>query len=202
MKKVRLSPWMGALALWVLLALPPVAEYLQTRMQLQMLVQIPLLVVCGYLLRGRVPERWRQAVVAWNPAGINGILVATFVLAFWMLPRSMDATVGSVPWTALKLVTLPLLVGLPLGLSWPRANFVVRGVVCTELIAMLLRLGFLYQDSPVALCNNYLIGEQQRTGQYLLWAGGLLFVWIALQVFVGHIRVEADEPPSGDEASA
>lgn len=198
MKAPRLSAPVGAAALFVLLALPPVANALQARMQWQMLVQIPLLAACGYLLRNLVSPRWRTRVAAWNPVGINGVLLATLVLAFWMLPRSMDATVGNGWWTAAKYVTLPLLVGLPLGLSWPRANFIVRGVVSMELVAMLWRLGWLYLDSPMQLCNNYLVDDQQLTGQYLLWAGGALFFWLVLQLFAGHIRVA---PAETDAAS-
>lgn len=182
------SLWIAAVLLAVL-SIPPVASALQSRMQWQMLVQIPLLAAGGYLLREALPRSWHAALDAWNPVGINGVIVATFVLAFWMLPRSMDAAVSDWPWTVAKFITVPLLVGLPLGLSWPCMNFIVRGVVFMELIAMCLRLGWLYLASPVRLCNNYLIDDQQLTGRYLLIAGAALLAWIALRLLFGHIRV-------------
>ncbi|MBU6470291.1 MAG: hypothetical protein KGL00_01415 [Gammaproteobacteria bacterium] len=69
-----------------------------------------------------------------------GLLFATFVTAFWMLPRVLDAAASE-----------PLLTGLPMGLSWPRMNFVVRGVFLMELIAVFFRFGWLYLISPVRL---------------------------------------------------
>ena len=190
----------AGVAVFAILALPPVVQALQARMQLQLLVQIPLLVACGYLMRGALPERARRAIAAWNPVGINGLIVATFVLAFWMLPRSMDAAVNDWRWAALKLVSVPLLAGLPLGLSWSRMNFVVRGVVCMELIAMCVRLGLLYLASPARLCNNYLIDDQQLTGRYLLIAGIAVFAWITLRLLFGHIQVPADATaPRGEQ---
>lgn len=184
-----------ALALFVVLALPPAAHALQARMQLQMLVQIPLLALAGYLFRAALSDCWEARIHAWNPVGINGVIVATFVLSYWMLPRSMDAAVSDWPYAVAKFITVPLLVGLPMGLSWPRMNFIMRGVVVMELIAMFWRLGWLYLASPVRLCNNYLIDDQQLTGRYLLAAGVALLVWVALQLLFGHVRV-----PSGDEA--
>lgn len=182
----------AAALLLVLLALPPATALLQSRMPLQLLVQLPLLVACGYLLRGAIPAGGQRALAAGNPAGINGLILASFVLAFWMLPRAMDASVAHGGWTVAKLVSLPLLAGLPLGLSWPRMNFVVRGVVCLELVATCLRLGLLYLASPVRLCNSYGLDEQQFTGHVLLGMGAALLAWIALQLFFGHVRVRPD----------
>jgi hypothetical protein len=184
-----------ALGLFAVLALPPVAQALQARMQLQMLVQIPLLAVAGYLFRAALSGRWQERIHAWNPVGINGLIVATFVLSFWMLPRSMDAAVSDWLFTVAKFITVPLLVGLPMGLSWPRMNFIMRGVVSMELIAMCWRLGWLYLASPVRLCNNYLIDDQQLTGRYLLAAGVALLAWIALQLLFGHVRVPGGDVP-------
>lgn len=191
---MTLRSWRLPLAagLLLLLALPPVADGLQSRMQLQLLVQLPLLCAAGYLLRGALPDRLQRALAAWNPLGINGLILASFVLAFWMLPRSMDASASSWAMAAAKWLALPLLAGLPLGLSWPRMNFVVRGLVCMELIASCVRLGLLYAASPARLCNRYLISDQQSTGQWLLMIGAALFLWLALQLFVGHVRIPAE----------
>lgn len=195
--RIHPRPPAAAAVLLALLALPPVTAILQGRMPLQVLVQLPLLVACGYLLRGTLPAKDRRALAAGDPAGINGLIVATFVLAFWMLPRAMDASVVHGSWIAAKLVTLPLLAGLPLGLSWPRMSFVVRGIACLELIATCLRLGLLYLASPVRLCNNYGLDEQQLTGHCLLAVGAVLLAWVALQLFAGHVRVRQDEPRRG-----
>ncbi|MGH8279411.1 MAG: hypothetical protein ACRETQ_07600, partial [Gammaproteobacteria bacterium] len=119
---VRRHPVAGALALFVVLLLPPVFKPLQLHMTLQMLVQVPLLIAVGYGLRAAVPRRFARAIDASNGNGIPGLLLASFTLAFWMLPRSMDEAVINPAATAAKYLTLPLLVGLPMGLSWPRMN--------------------------------------------------------------------------------
>src|SRR5690554_5112646 len=69
----------------------------------------------------------------------------------------MDAAIDE-PLVALaKFLSVPLLIGVPVALSWPRASFVVRGIVLAEVIAMSLRLGWLSLISPQRLCSNYLL---------------------------------------------
>lgn len=174
--------------LFAALAVPAVARALQAHMQAQMLVQIPLLATAGYLLRSVVPVRLERTLGRWNVNGISGLVLATFALAYWMLPRSMDAASTEPAFIVAKYLTVPLLVGLPLGLSWPRMNFVARGVVTMELMAMLFRLGWLYLVSPVRLCSNYLVSDQQRTGTYMLVAGGALLLWVAGKLMCGHFE--------------
>jgi len=50
----------------------------------------------------------------------------------------------------------------------------------------LFRLGWLYLVSPVRLCNNYLIDDQQRLGQILIAAGAMLLLWIAWKLLWGR----------------
>ena len=178
----------GAL-LWVVLALPPVRQSLQTTMSVQMLVQLPLLTVAGWLVAGAFPRR-AAALARWNGEGIAGLLLASSASAVWMLPRMMDASVSD-GWVAVaKIASVPLLVGLPLALSWPRMGFVVRGVFLLEGIATAFRVGWLYLASPVRLCSNYLLSDQQRLGQYLLALGGVVCLVLTWKLMWGGIEVE------------
>ncbi len=155
-------------------------------MTAQMLVQLPLLAVAGYLLGLALPVRVAASLAHWNHRGVTGLVLASLASAYWMLPRLLDASVTE-PWVAaLKFASVPLLVGLPLAQSWPRSGFVVRGVFLLELIATLFRLGWLYLVSPLRLCNNYLIDDQQRLGQILIAAGAMLFLWIACKLLWGR----------------
>jgi hypothetical protein len=105
-----------------------------------------------------------------------------------MLPRSLDAAVSE-PWMALaKFTSVPLLIGLPLGLGWPRMGFVVRGVFLLELIATFFRLGWLYLVSPLRLCNNYLLDDQQRAGQYMLVIGGVILACVMAKLLWGRFN--------------
>jgi hypothetical protein len=83
---------------------------------------------------------------------------------------------------------VPLLIGLPLGLGWPRMGFVVRGVFLLELIATFFRLGWLYLVSPLRLCNNYLLDDQQRAGQYMLVIGGVILACVMAKLLWGRFN--------------
>lgn len=172
--------------LYTVVCLPPVKHALETSMTAQMLVQIPLLTVVGYLLRAAVPQRITSGIAGWNHRGITGLVLASFALMFWMLPRSMDAAVTDSVIDLAKFVSVPLLVGLPLGMSWPRMSFVVRGVLLSEVIAMLFRLGWLYMVSPVRFCNSYLLGDQQRLGECMIAIGAAILLWLIGKLLWGR----------------
>ncbi|HEX5463305.1 MAG TPA: hypothetical protein VFW88_01150, partial [Burkholderiales bacterium] len=102
-----------------------------------------------------------------------------------------------VPWVEMaKYAAVPLLIGVPLAISWPRAGFVVRGVFLAEVIATAFRLGWLYLVSPQRLCSNYLLGDQQWLGECMLAIGSALFLWIAWKLLWGHFDrfAETREP--------
>lgn len=174
----------------VVLAVPPVRHALESRMTLQMLVQIPLLGLAGWLFAHGAPERLRQRVAAWNHRGITGLLLASLVGMVWMLPRVMDAALDDPRFSVSKFFSVPLLIGVPVAMSWPRAGFVVRGVFLVELIATALRLGWLYLISPVRLCSNYLLGDQQLLGKLLLAVGFAIMLVVIWKLMWGHVRIE------------
>lgn len=182
----------GAL-LWMLLVVPPIRQALQATMTAQMLVQIPLLVIAGWLISGAVPRRVDAALARWNSAGVTGVLLASVTAAMWMLPRMLDASVDEAWVAAAKFTSIPLLIGVPLALSWPLMTFVVRGVFLLELTASAFRMGWLYLVSPVRLCSNYLMSDQQRLGRLLLVLGAALCLLLAWQLIWGRVRVDRIE---------
>ena len=143
----------GAAVLLLVLLAPPLRHALQSSMTAQMLVQIPLLAAAGWLAAMALPARLSAAIGTCNEHGISGLVLATLASAFWMLPRALDAAVTDPSLAIAKYLSVPLLIGLPLALSWPRMGFVVKGVLLLEGIATLLRLGWLYLVSPERLCN-------------------------------------------------
>ncbi|EIL97446.1 hypothetical protein RHOFW104T7_10220 [Rhodanobacter thiooxydans] len=184
-ERQRLAPAF-AVALFVALLLPPVRAWLESRMSLQMLVQIPLLITVGWLLSAALPPRLGEGIARWNRHGISSLVLASLAGMFWMLPRSLDAAIGE-PWMAVaKFASVPLLIGLPLGLGWPHMGFVVRGVFLLELTATFFRLGWLYLVSPIRLCNNYLLDDQQRAGEAMLVIGSLLLAGVAIKLLWGR----------------
>jgi hypothetical protein len=175
----------GVVLLLAIFALRPV---LDARMTLQMLLQIPLLIAVGGLLGRSLSPRWRARIAPWNKSGVSGLVLASLALMYWMLPRALDAAATGWLMDTAKHLSLALLAGVPLALSWPGAGFVVRGVFLLELVASCFRLGWLYLISPVRLCNNYGLDDQQRLGQYLLVLGAALFIWIAYKLLWGSVE--------------
>lgn len=188
--KVPLSSRAGLGAvLWATLAAPPLQRALTATMTLHMLVQIPLLILAGWLMAGAIATPLRNRLAAWNMGGVSGLLLASVVSTVWMLPRALDAAFDD-PWVAFaKFVSVPLLIGTALALSWARMGFVVRGVFFVELIATFFRLGWLYLASPVRLCGNYLMDDQQLLGELLLAAGVAVSLVLAWRLLFGHVAL-------------
>ena len=175
---------------YLLLLAPPLRHALESSMTTQMLLQIPLLITVGLLLAPALPARAVEVISSCNHQGIAGLLLASVVSAFWMLPLELDASVAEPLIAAAKYLSVPLLIGLPLALSWPRMGFIVRGVFLLELTATFFRLGWLYLIWPGRLCTNYLLDDQQRLGLFMLWIGGALLLGIAAKLIWGRFDSE------------
>lgn len=139
------------------------------------LVQLPLLAVAGAL----VADCFSIDGGAWNRGGITSLLFALFAIAFWMLPRSIDAALTSPEVALAKFISIPLLVGAPLAMGWKRAHPLLRGFLKAQAISMLGILAFLYTHAPIRICNAYLRSDQERLGYGFLFAAfGLALLWI------------------------
>jgi len=201
----RLTTWLHrhptriAVLLLLVLSTPPARQSLESSMTAQTLLQIPLLVVAGLLLPRSLPRRALAIVAAWNHRGISTLVLASATSAFWMLPRMLDAAVNDPLVAIAKFLSVPLLIGLPFALGWPRMGFIVRGVFLVEFIATFFRLGWLYLIWPERLCNNYLLDDQQRLGQYMLLIGAALLLGVAGKLLWG--RFDSLTEPRADSAS-
>jgi hypothetical protein len=186
-----LPAWWWGLAAILLLAAAPLRAVFESRMPGHMLLQLPLLIVAGMPLGVSLREAFMPLLERFDRHGIATILAALFTLAFWMLPRSLDAALADPFVDALKFLSVPALIGLPVALAWPRLPGVARGFVFGNLLSMLAVLGWLYLAAPVRVCNFYLTGDQSLTGKGLLLlaaAGGLY--WL-VSAFSGGLRQEA-----------
>lgn len=188
----RIAVWKPrfGLTLWFMLALPPVRHLLEATMTLHMLVQIPLLGFAGWCLASLLPQALTDRLAEWNRSGITGFVLLSLVAMVWMLPLAMDAALEVPRITAVKFLSVPLLIGLPLALSWPRAGFVVRGVFLLEVVATTVRLGWLYLASPQRLCSNYLLDDQQQLGKVLLVIGVVISLLMAWKLLWGRFNVD------------
>ena len=130
-----------ATALWLALWLPPLRIALEQEMAAHMVVQLPLLIGIGLLvapvMRPHEPRTLAGAV--W--LGIPGLVLVGFATSFWMLPRMLDRALADPLFDLAKFLSLPLLGGLPLGLSWRRMPGLGRAFVWANFIPKLGVIG-------------------------------------------------------------
>lgn len=154
-------------------------------MVVHMTVQLPLLGCTGYLLatviRPREPRWFAEA----DWLGIPGLLLMIFATSLWMVPRMLDAALASPLIDLAKFLSLPLLVGLPLGLSWPRMPALGRAFVWANFIPKLGVIGGLYLAAPVRLCAYYRLDQQATTGTVLISVAAALGLTWFIVAFVG-----------------
>lgn len=170
-----------AAALLCLLAWPGVRNGLEASMTRHMLVQYPLLMLAGYLLAAALPGRWLARLNAWNAHGISGLFATALILAILMIPRVLDLALVDGRIEILKCAAL-LACGAALRLSWQPAGLLVQGFFLGNVLPMMAVAGNLYETSPMRVCNAYLLDDQARLGQMLVWVaaaiGAVWFAWL------------------------
>ena len=172
-----------ALALLALLLVPALRQWLTASMWRHMVLQFPLWMLAGAWLVAGLPLAVRAHVARWNAYGISGLVGAGTVLAVLMVPRVLDLALVSLPIEAAKCAAL-LLAGAALRLSWRAAGLVVQGFFLGNLLPMMAVVGQLYIDSPLRLCNAYLLDDQARLGAWLVTAAAALAVgWLVKVVW-------------------
>jgi hypothetical protein len=181
-------------AIFAMLAITPVRALLEASMPGHMLIQIPLLILAGFLFGSAIASRLHSTIERFDPHGIALVLVSVFAFGYWMLPRSLDAALATPGMELVKFLSLPLLVGLPVGICWSLLSTVTRGFTLANGIAMLGVLGWLYLVAPVRLCNYYLASEQIRVGQGLLLLATLVgVIWLGRACFARSHPLRAIE---------
>jgi len=165
------------------LALQPAAE---TDPVVHVLLQLPLLALAGGIAARRIDLPAGYAAAA--------LIVALVAIAFWMLPRSIDAALTDWRMGAVKFVSVPLLIGAPLSACWRHLHPVLRGFLKAQAISMLCVLGFLYTHAPLRICNAYLVNDQERLGVgFLIVAAALAIVW-SIPVLFGAPSPSTEKP--------
>ncbi|AVP57219.1 hypothetical protein [Pulveribacter suum] len=168
----------GALLL-ALLALPFMRALLESSMWRHMVLQFPLWMLAGALLAAALPPRARAALARCNAHGISGLVGVAVVLAVLMVPRVLDLALRSPAAEALKCLAL-VLAGAALRLSWHAAGRVVQGFFLGNVLPMSFVVGQLYVDSPLRLCNAYLLDDQERLGRWLMaLAAAVAVAWVS-----------------------
>lgn len=173
--KVAVSLGLSGVALILALA-PPSSQWLLSRLTTHILGQYILLIAAGVWIGLAIGERVQAR---WS--AIPLFVTAAGVLAFWLLPRWIDASLNSTTVALFKTVSLVCLVGAAAGIAWRQASQVVKGFVISNGVSMLIIMSWLQQAIPSRLCNAYLISDQRELGTGMAVLAGLVVV-----AAVGH----------------
>ncbi len=176
----RISTSFGlGLLLWGVLALPGIRRFLESTMLSHVLIELPGLVLVGYLIGLSARPWFNRNLCSWNQGGLTGLVFVVTIGLFWMLPRWLDASLDYNSVEVAKYLSLPLMIGVPLALSWPNIHVILRGFLKANFLSMLVVLGWLYSVAPVRLCNNYLNSDQENLGLGLFCvAAALAVIWV------------------------
>ncbi|WP_078555048.1 hypothetical protein [Bacillus alkalicellulosilyticus] len=178
------------LALLVFLAIPPVAQFMESIMVIHMHMQMPMLVIAGLLMAPFVQKKIPIIFEKWNNDGIPGILLFSFIIGYWLLPRTMDEALMIPMVEVFKFISLPFLAGIPLRDSWKKLSEFARNTVLIIFTIIFLGMGFLYIYAPFQLCNNYLMIEQLTLGWGFLLTAIAMIIYLLYKAFVDPSQYE------------
>jgi hypothetical protein len=161
------------MALLLLLGTPAVRGWLESRMSMHMAVELPLLLLCGWLIAGAASARWRL-IECVDAEGLLAATAASGVLAFWMLPAALDMALIE-PDVALLKYGQWTFAGALLHSARARHSPVLAAFFLANAAWMTATAGLLYLDAEQQLCVNYRIDDQQAAGFALIaWAVALV----------------------------
>lgn len=173
------------IVLYMILIIPLVISKLESIMILHMLVQLPLLITAGWLFGKVIIEKYSTFFNKSNANGIPGMLFIVIVTSYWMFPRVMDEALDLWTTELFKFIVMPL-VGFVLRDSWNKMQGVGKSFIFLNYISMFGLMGWLYLDSPIQLCNNYLETEQKRLGAGFLGITAAMVIHIIHFTFTDH----------------
>ncbi len=159
-------------------------------MIIHMHMQMPMLIFTGFLIARIFQLRFPHSFDKWNSNGIPGIILFVIIVVYWTLPRSMDEALNEQSMEIFKFVSLPLLAGIPLRDSWKRIGTVGKNLIIILFTILFIGMGWLYIDSPVQLCNNYLVIEQITLGWGFVTTAICLVIYLVYTTFTDPSKYE------------
>ncbi|WP_096270285.1 hypothetical protein [Paucisalibacillus globulus] len=185
---MRKPLYIGAL-LYLILIIPPIRSYMESIMIIHMLIQLPLLMVVGWFLGKYIVYKAPKVFHAINENGVPGMILIVAITMYWMLPRTLDEALTLPQYEVFKFISLPL-VGLLLADSWAKIRDVGQIFIYLNYLSMFALMGWLYLDSPIQLCNNYLITQQKTLGWGFIFITASMIVYVLQYVFIDRRRIE------------
>ncbi|MDF1510410.1 hypothetical protein PZE06_19950 [Robertmurraya sp. DFI.2.37] len=159
-----MTQFIYGLLLYIFLMLPPVAALFESMMITHMHMQMPMLVISGFLMSGLLLRRSHLFLEKWNHNGIPGITLFMMIMIYWTIPRTMDEALTMQTMEIWKFISLPFLAGVPLRDSWKKLTKAWKNFIIFIFTVKYFGMGALYIWSEESLCNNYLVIDQLTLG--------------------------------------
>ncbi|MFT4414703.1 hypothetical protein ACLM5H_12660 [Fredinandcohnia humi] len=159
-----MNQFLVGVLLFVSLALPPVADLLESIMIVHMHMQMPMIVFSGFLMANLYQTKFPWFFEKWNRNGVPGILLFIVIMIYWTIPRTMDETLSIPSMEIFKFVSLAFLAGVPLRDSWKKLTSKGKNIIFAFFTIKYFGMGVLYINTTIQLCNNYLLIDQITLG--------------------------------------
>ena len=174
-----------------LLVLAALQDFLERRMALHMVVELPLLFAVGWLAAAAAGARFQTWFDRYNFAGLTGFSAASAIGMFWMLPVSLDLAVLSPAIGTAKVASL-LLAGAVARHSFAAARVEVQGFFILNWAWMTGTAGVLYQSAPQRLCSTYLQNDQAIAGVGIVFIAVVVTLAWIVHAFVREPAMESE----------
>jgi hypothetical protein len=164
-----------AAALPALLLLPRTDAIFSATMPRKALAE-PLLLLLGGWAASRI-NLWRTPS-AYAP---SAVALATLLLLFWMIPRSIDLT-QIYPSVNALYVTSIAVAGFLLTRCLPLLPGVAKATYGLYLSSMIVAFGLLYASQSALLCSAFTLGDQHDFGWMLVLLGLLAYLLVLVSL--------------------
>ncbi|WP_188455256.1 hypothetical protein [Virgibacillus oceani] len=181
-----MKQFLYGLVLYLFLLLPPVAALLESIMIIHMHMQMPLLILSGFLMARLIQLKFPDFFRKWNSNGVPGIMLFSIILVYWMIPRTMDEALTIEASELFKFISLPFLAGVPLRDSWKKISSAGKNSVFIIFIILFSLMGWLYIAADEQICNNYLRVDQITLGWGYVTMAVCMAIYVIQLIFGDH----------------
>jgi hypothetical protein len=188
---------MGVTGAAVALSMPTLRSLIEQSMVWHMLVQMPLLVLGGWLSARALSDFPRaRPRTTWNRYGLSAFFAAQSILAYWMLPVAIDRAVVLPVADLAKIISL-FAGGFLLRHAMARSPALIQLFFVGSTVSMMAWLGTYFATVDRRLCNAYSLESQIAAGRGLMivtFALALLWLVYAIRNPNRHMVADCARP--------
>ncbi len=171
----NISRPLAVLLLPALLLLPRIDAIFSATMPRKALVEPLLLLLCGFAASRFC--LWRR-MASHAP---SAVVMATLLLLFWMIPRSIDLT-QIYPSVNALFVTSLFAAGFLLSRYFPLLPGIARVACALYFSSMIVAFGLLYASQSTLLCSAFTLADQHTFGWMLISLGLVAYLAVLASI--------------------